>query len=220
MAGGKRFKFTGSQIAVLVGFHGMSPSLVLTAITKANPAVVSSANHGLLDGDVVQIENVVGMTEPNGEVFIVQKLTSGTFALADTDSTGWGTYSSGGHASPAGFSNFCELTGYNRAGGSSPEIDSDSLCSTAKEYEIGLPDFGTTSIDFNFAPRTAIQMAVNTFYRSGSKMAVKVVLPNNGGAMTQLGFVQQTSEQVGKGGLWTGSMSVRNTGPRFDVAAT
>ncbi len=127
---------------------------------------------------------------------------------------------SGGKADVGAFSNFCELTGYNRAGGSSPEIDAESLCSTAKEYEIGLPDFGTTKLDFNFAPRTAIQVALDAFYRSGEKMAVKVVLPKNGGEMVQLGFVQQTSEQVGKGGLWTGSMTLRNTGPRYDVAAS
>jgi Ubiquitin-activating enzyme E1 FCCH domain len=219
MAGGKRFKFTGSTIAVLTGFDANSPSLNITGITNANPAVVSVANHGLADGDVVKIANVAGMTEVNNEAYIVNVLTSGTFQLADTNSTGWGAYTSGGKMDEGSFSNFCELTGYNRSGGSSPEIDADSLCSVAKEYEIGLPDYGTTQIDFNFAPRTAIQTAVQAFYTSGEKLAVKVVLPNSGGEMVQLGFVQQTSEQVGKGGLWTGSMTIRNTGPRFDVAA-
>ena len=219
MAGGKRFKFTGSTIAVLTGFDADSPSLTITGITNASPPVVSVANHGLADGDVVFIDHVAGMTEVNGDAYIVNVLGSGTFELADTSSVGWGAYTSGGKMDPGAFSNFCELTGYNRSGGSSPEIDADSLCSTAKEYEIGLPDFGTTQIDFNFAPRTTIQLAVDTFYRSGEKTAVQVTLPNNGGKMTQLGFVQQTSEQVGKGGLWTGSLTIRNTGPRFDVAA-
>ena len=219
MAGGKRFKFTGSQIAVLTDFGADSPSETITGITRANPAVVSVTNHGLNSGDVVQINGVVGMLEVNGEAFIVEYKTSGSFELVDTDSTNWGAYTSGGKMDTATFSNFCELTGYNRSGGSSPEIDAESLCSTAKEYEIGLPDFGTTQIDFNFAPRTAIQMAVDTFYRSGEKMAVKVTLPNNGGVMVQLGFVQQTSESAGRGGLWTGAMTIRNTGPRFDVSA-
>ena len=219
MAGGKRFKFTGSQIAVLTDFGADSPSLSITGISKANPAVVSVSNHGLDSGDVVYITGCAGMLEVNDEAYIVKYKTGGTFELVDTDSTGWGMWSSGGKMDQASFSNFCELTSYNRSGGSSPEIDADSLCSTAKEYEIGLPDFGTTQIDFNFAPRTAIQIAVDSFYRSGEKTAVKVELPNNGGEMVQLGFVQQTSEQVGKGGLWTGSLTIRNTGPRYDVAA-
>lgn len=36
--------------------------------------------------------------------------------------------------------------------------------------------------------------------------------------MVQLGFVQQTSESASNGGLWTGSMTVRNTGQRIDIA--
>ena len=218
MAGGKRFKFTGSTIAVLTDFDAHSPSLNITAITKANPAVVSVANHGLADGDVVYISGVAGMTEVNNEAYIVNMLTTGTFELMDTNSTGWGTWTSGGKVDEASFSNFCELTSYNRSGGSSPEIDAESLCSTAKEYEIGLPDFGTTQMDFNFAPRTTIQLAIEAFYRSGAKTAVRVVLPNSGGTMTQLGFVQQSSEQAGKSGIWSGSVTIRNTGPRADFA--
>ena len=79
MAGGKRFKFTGSQIAVLTDFGASSPSMAITGITNANPAVVSVSNHGLVDGDVVQINGVVGMTEVNGGVFIVNQKTAGTF---------------------------------------------------------------------------------------------------------------------------------------------
>lgn len=216
MAGGKRYKWTGSLISVLTDFGAHSPSLSITAITKANPAVVTCSSHGLVDGDVCYIRGVVGMTEVNDNAYIVDYVSASQFKLVDTDSTGWGTWTSGGKLDEASFSNFCELTGYNRSGGTSPEIDAESLCSTAKEYEIGLPDFGTTKLDYNFAPRTTIQTALDLFYRSGDLMAVKVVLPNSGGSMVQLGFVQQTSEQVGKGGLWSGSMTLRNTGPRFD----
>jgi hypothetical protein len=223
MSGGKRFRFTGSQIAVLTNFGAHSPSQTITGITKANPAVVSVSNHGFQSGDVVQINGVAGMTEVNGGVYIVHYKTSGTFELADTDSTNWGSWSSGGKVDLATFSNFCELTGYNRAGAATPEIDAESLCSTAKEYEMGLPDYGSTTIDFNFAPRTAIQAAIKDYYsgsNAGDVMAVRVTLPNSGGELVQLGFVQNMSEQVGKGGIWTGTMTIRNTGPRYDVPAS
>lgn len=216
MSGGKRFKFQGSTIEVLTGYGSTK---TITGISKANPAVVSVSSHGLADGDVVYIDDVVGMTEANGSAYIVESLTSGTFALVDTDSTGWGTYGSGGTAAPGEFSNFCELTGYNRQGGSKSEQDASSLCSTAKEYELGLPDFGTTQFDFHFAPRTAIQEAIAGFDASGEMLAVRVTLPKEGGEMVQLGFIQQTSEQASVDGLWTGSLTLRNTGSRYDVAA-
>lgn len=216
MAGGLRYKFHGSQIKVLTGFDAESPSKAITGITKANPAVVSITNHGFVDGDVVYIQNVGGMTELNGGTFIVESLGSGTFSLVDVDSSGYGTYTSGGIVDLGEFSNLCELTNYNRQGGTSPEIPATTVCSTAQEYEVGLPDFGTTQIDFNFAPNTAVQGALHAFYLSGAKIAVKVVLPNAGGNMVQLGTVQQESETAGVGGLWTASATIRNTGNRYD----
>ncbi len=218
MSGGKRFKFQGSTIAVSIGFDAVSPSVAITAISRANPAVVTAAGHGFVDGDVVKVTGVLGMTEVNDDIYIVNQLSSSTFELVDTDSTGWTAYSSGGHADKAQMSNWCELTGYNRQGGTKTENDASSLCSTAKEYELGLPDFGTTQLDYHFAPQTAIQLAMAALDLSGDKMAVAVKLPKNGGQRIQLGFVTQTSETASVNGLWTGTMSVRNTGKPLDLA--
>lgn len=217
MAGGARFKFHGSQIQVLTAFDADSPSHAITGITKANPAVVTSAAHGLEDGDVVYITGVVGMTEVNAQAFIVNVLNANTFELFGIDSTGYGTYTSGGLFDVGAFSNFCELTNYNRTGGTSPEIEATSLCSTAREYELGLPDFGTTQLSFNFAPGTSIQGALHDLYISGGPTAIKIILPNSGGTMVQLGFVQQETETTAVGGLWQATATLRNTGNRYDV---
>lgn len=219
MPAGKRFKFHGSQIEVMTGYVDDSPSKVITGITNANPAVVTSAAHGYANGDVVRITGVAGMVEVNDELFVVTNQTTNTFELADVDSTDYGVWTSGGWIDEGAFSNFCELTNYNRQGGTSPDIPATSLCSTAQEYEIGLPDFGTTQLDFNFAPRTTIQGALHTFHASGDKMAVRITLPNDGGYLVQLGFVQQESETAGANGIWTASGTIRNTGARVDIAA-
>lgn len=216
MAGGKRFKFTGSFIKTVQNWSAHSPSNNITAATKANPCVVTvGAGHGLVNGQLVRINGVVGMTELNGGTFICT-VSGNNITLLDTDSTGYTTYSSGGKLDEATFTQFCELTNYNRAGGASAEIDAESLCSTAKEFEIGLPDFGTTSIDYLFAPKTALQVSLISNYKAGSVIGVRISLPNSGGEMTQLGFVQSMSEQAGKGGLWAGSLVMRNSGPRYD----
>jgi len=216
MSAGKRYKFQGSTISIVTEFGADSPSKAITGITKANPAVVTSTAHGLTDGDVIKITGVVGMTEVNDEVFIVNVLGANTFELIDTDSTGYGTWTANGSIDEATFSNWCEVTGYNRQGGSKSENDATSVCSTAKEYELGLPDFGTTQIDFFFAPLTAIQTAMRDFDESGDKLAARISLPRNGGMRTILGFVQQTSEQSQVDGLWTGSLTLRNTGLPYD----
>lgn len=217
MASGKRYKFQGSSISVVVGFAADSPSKAISGATRANPCVVSSTNHGLSNGDVVRITGVVGMDELNNELFVVANKQTSSFELEGVDSTGYGQYTSGGLIDVAEFSEFCELTNYNRTGGSSPEIQATTICSDAAEYELGLPDFGTTQISFNFAPQTAVQTALHDFYLSGEKIAVKVELPSSAGTMIQMGFIQQESETVGTGGLWAATVTIRNTGNRFDI---
>ncbi len=51
----------------------------ITAITQANPGVVTSTAHGYANGDIVIIETVVGMTEVNGGIFIVANQAANTF---------------------------------------------------------------------------------------------------------------------------------------------
>ena len=54
----------------------------ITGITRANPAVVTTAeNHGLSDGAEVWITDVVGMTEVNNQKYAVDVLNATTFAL-------------------------------------------------------------------------------------------------------------------------------------------
>ena len=71
----------------------------ITAITKANPAVVTSNGHNFSNGDHVWIAGVVGMTRLNGRRFVVASTATNTFALTGEDSTSYDAYSSGGTAS-------------------------------------------------------------------------------------------------------------------------
>lgn len=219
MSGGKRFKFQGTLFQISVDFHGDSPSSPITGITQTNPARVTEVAHGRSDGDVVKIQNVLGMTEVNNEIFIIDVIDSTHYDLVGVDATGYNAWISGGIVDEATFSNFCELTGWNRQGGSKPEINATSACSTAAEYELGLQDFGTLQIDFFFAPQTAVQEAIAAFNSSGDKMAARFVLPKSGGRRTALGFIQQVSEQVSVDGIWTGSLTIRLTGEPYDQDA-
>jgi hypothetical protein len=73
----------------------------ISAITKANPAVVTATSHGYENGDEVVISSVGGMTEVNGKRFLVADKTTNTFELQDKDgvdinSSSFTTYTSGG----------------------------------------------------------------------------------------------------------------------------
>src|SRR5882724_9005890 len=75
----------------------------ITAITQANPGVITSNAHGFSNGDWVFITGVVGMVLLNGNTFIVAGVTTNTYTLTDLfgnviNTTSYGTYISGGMA--------------------------------------------------------------------------------------------------------------------------
>jgi hypothetical protein len=217
MAAGKRIKFQDTRIQFLTGWSGDSPSETVIGITKANPAVVNITAHGRTTGDVVRLLGALGMTEVNGNIYPVTRIDANHYSLLDTNSTDYGTYTpSSGKADLAVFSTLCELTGFNRQGGSSPEIPATTQCSTAAEFEIGLPDFGTAQVDFHYSPDVAVQQAIDAAQLSGDPFAYKITFLRKPGVFViGLGFVQQTSEQGQVGGLWTGSFTMRSTGRKY-----
>lgn len=73
----------------------------VTNVTQANPAVVSAVND-FTNGETVTINNVVGMTELNGNSYTVANATGTSFELQGTDSTGFTAYTSGGDAQSDG----------------------------------------------------------------------------------------------------------------------
>jgi hypothetical protein len=216
MAVGKRYKFQGSTFAVETGAG--SPDTI-TAITAANPPVVTATAHGIAEADVVTIAAVVGMIELNGNKYVVDDPTANTFELAGTDASAYAAYVSGGTATVATFSPFCELTGANQQDGQADEIEVTSICSTAKEFEIGLSDSGSLQLDFNWAGNEVVQAALRAAKISGAITAFRITFPGTGGKVVMLGYVQATSFQGSVNGVWTASATIKLTGEIFVTAA-
>ena len=75
----------------------------ITAITQANPGVITSAAHGFSNGQWVVLSGIVGMTQLNGNTYIVAGAAANTFTLTDlfgnaVNTTTFGAYVSGGIA--------------------------------------------------------------------------------------------------------------------------
>ena len=79
-------------------------ALVITAVTQASPAVITSAGHSLANGEEVYIAGLVGPTDLNGRNFKVDNATTDTFQLTymggvSVDTSAMDAYVSGGTAS-------------------------------------------------------------------------------------------------------------------------
>jgi hypothetical protein len=80
-----------------------SSAKTITAITKANPGVLTSNSHGFSNGDEIFVDSIGGMTELNGRNYLVANSTTNTFTLTDLfgnamNTTSNTTYTSGGTA--------------------------------------------------------------------------------------------------------------------------
>ena len=79
-------------------------TFAITAITKANPGVVTFSGIGdLSNGDLVYITGVLGMTQVNGGTYMLANISGNTAQLKTTDvvnvnTTSYSTYVSGGTA--------------------------------------------------------------------------------------------------------------------------
>lgn len=69
----------------------------ITGISKANPGAVTCVGHGFTTGDKIRIVGVKGMSEVNGNEYTVTYVGADSFTIG-VNSTGYGTYTEGGHA--------------------------------------------------------------------------------------------------------------------------
>ena len=106
VTGGSSYNFKVSTTAT---DHTDAPTKTITGATQANPVVITSASHGLNNGNKIVISGVVGMTELNGNTYYVQNATTNTFSLSsntdpasttNVDGTGFTAYGSAGTITP------------------------------------------------------------------------------------------------------------------------
>lgn len=212
MSQGKRYKFFGTQFQVSSSF---GTAHAITGITNANPAVVTQAGHGYTAPTVVRMAAVVGMTELNGNLYVIDPIDADTYSLVGVDSLNYGTYASGGTAAPAVWSGSCESTQYSDSSGSTPVSEDETNCGVGVTF--GAPRMGTVSLNFNQAD-TAYQNALEASRLAASDVALKLTKPNYPAIAFDIGTVTGMDSSGSAGGTWTGTATLQRTQHRASVA--
>jgi len=129
-------------------------AVIVTGVTQADPAVITSVAHGYSTDDFIRMYNVVGMVELNNRLYKITVIDADTFSLrteftVNVDSTNYTPYISGGTAELV----TSAMTGLNHLEGESVAVFADgalqqnqivssgaiTLTAKANKINIGLP---------------------------------------------------------------------------------
>ena len=151
----------------------------ITAAAVGFPTILTSAAHGLTNGDVVAIASITGTIGTdatnglNGKSYTIKNVTTNTFCI-EANTTGL-TYTSGGTATPSAWIQVKEIKGLNPSGAQATKIDVTDLDSTAKEYRTGLQDNGTFSANINILESDPGQAACLAAFAAATVNNYKIV---------------------------------------------
>jgi len=184
--------------------------LTITAITKANPAVVTATNT-FVGGEIIQIDAVGGMVETNGRAYVVAVPTGTNFQLKGVDSTSYTTYVSGGTATPQTMTTVGNIKDFDIQPDKPAEIDVTNLASTRKEFRIGLAGSWTMTSTMDIDSSDTGQAELTKAQNDGLSRVLTVAL-SNGKMFAGVGYILQFNAKGSPEAVVAGTLSVRGTG--------
>lgn len=200
----------GTIVQIATGTGGAK---TITAVSVGYPAMVTSATHGLSNGDFVTIASVTGtMSTVINTTFTVMYKTTNTFAI-NLDTTGL-TYTSGGTATPATYTAIGNIVNFSEfESGSAAEKEVTNLSSTAKEFRLGLVDNGSFSMSIHHNNADAGQAAAQARRIDGVAVNMKVILPSGTTPTAAFsGLIKKFSKSGAVDDVVNGSIDVRVNG--------
>lgn len=92
--------YLGEQANLLTGNKELVTSSqkvgIISGASQTSPCIITSVNHSLINGDVIYIANVKGMTQLNSANYTISVINANSFNLNGIDATGFSAYISGG----------------------------------------------------------------------------------------------------------------------------
>lgn len=162
--------WTNVQVAMQ---SALGSSKTVSAVSKANPAVATSAAHGLANGDFV-IVAAMGMWQLDTKTARVANVTANTFELEGVDSTNFDTFTSGSAQAITFGYTFSTMGDFNTSGGDFEMIDITTIHDVTKKTIPGAASAVECSGNFNWDPADAGQVAMKNASEARVLRAMKI----------------------------------------------
>lgn len=160
----------------------------ITAITNANPGVVSVTAHGFENGDIVYLD-VQGMHQLNEKAVRVAGKTADTFQLEGVDTTLFDTFTTGTAAEVTLGTTVSTATTISSSGGDFDFIDTTTIHANAKSQIPGLPNATTFSMDHIWDASDAGLLAMKAASDAQAKRVFKFQFGSGGKILLFAGYV-------------------------------
>lgn len=163
----------GSNVTVEVQ-QTLGSALTVTAVTKANPGVVTSTSHGLTNGDVVVFTATAGMVELDGQAVRVANVTTNTFELEGLDTSGYSTWSAGTCKKVTAFQTYAAAQNISMPNPAPAKIETTTLVDKTKQYQYGLPEAPDGTISGLFNPAGTAEALIKAATKANATLVFRL----------------------------------------------
>jgi hypothetical protein len=201
---------TGTKLEIGTGSTGTAKTI--TDLSLTNPMILTSNDHGLVNGDMVTASLFAGDDEAsiNGKTFVVKYATEDTFAI-DLDASALTITCVGAKMTPAAFVRVGTITNFSMNPTAS-ERDRTTLKDTERVWKRGIRDGGTMTFNLLWDNADTGLDAVKTAYTNGSEnLAFRITFSDNEAITLQNGYVLDYSISGEVDADATGAITIRGT---------
>ena len=201
---------TGTKLEIGTGSTGTAKTI--TDLSLTNPMILTSNDHGLVNGDMVTASLFDGSDAAsiNGKTFVVKYATKDTFAI-DLDASALTITCAGAKMTPAAFVKVGTITNFSMNPTAS-ERDRTTLKDTERVWKRGIRDGGTMTFNLLWDNADTGLDAVKTAYEDDSEnLAFKITFSDNEAITLQNGYVLDYSISGEVDADATGAITIRGT---------
>jgi hypothetical protein len=199
----------------------LATAQALTAVTLANPGVITYGG-SLTTGDVIVISSsIAGMTELAGQTVRVANVSASpsTAELESLDTTLFGALTATSSFTVVSAWSTLGIARSVNAGGTAPNrIDATTLLDSEKQYLFGQSESPEITVDCISDPLTEAALLVEAAARTNTPIAFRITM-STGAKRIFGGYVSLPSESIPLGELVTASFSVTQIRRRLAYAS-
>lgn len=200
----------GMKVRVEVGFTE-GAAVAVTAVTRANPGVVTRAAHGLAAGSVVYFSGLVGMPQLDGQPVRVDLNGSPSvneFLTEGVDTAEFDAFTSGNIVPITAWQTLEQATTYQIGGGAAKTEDVSTLLDTIEKLESMKLAAETVTIDLlSYTADNTALAKVRSVAKAAGKMVFRITLAD-GAQRVFRGSPSIPGESVSQGSVGKGQLSV------------